>query len=351
MTNTKSMQTNDMPVFAITGISLDIPKTKQTPKITAMELKQPLTVKKISIDYTAKPISLEPDLSIDRDATKNVRVLQPQTNRKYGTVSMAAASASVRIVQSPTRNNYGTQGRLEPRITKTKALNIDAENNSLDITNIDLPAIELYSKQNIIPKTKQPPQIETEELSEVFPQKKLAINSVFRNKRNSLTNRDYLISVDNSENIASSDDADSGHNPIHASNRVIVFDGTSDDEFNATNGDDIFYLGSDSILEGGRGDDKFFVQSGGDNILLGGKGSDEFWIFNGEIPESANIIADFEVGKDVIGILGSSSLGIDASTLDFQEVDGNTEVLIKNQTLAVFYNVTASDINSSIVFI
>ncbi|AFY58340.1 hypothetical protein Riv7116_5979 [Rivularia sp. PCC 7116] len=448
MTHKISMETNDVTAFAITGISLDIPNSKQTSKITAMELKQPLPVKDLSIDYAAKPktaLSSETDLSIDRDATKNLTALQPATNRKYGSISMAAASASVRIVKSPTFNKYGNQGRSEPRITKTESLNVEAEDNSLDITHIDLPIIEFHSKPKIILKTRQAAQIETEEIPEATPQKKLAVNSVFGNKRNSLSNKDYSTSVDNSENIASSEfssgvkaevntvevdstnqkeaaytdssqnlaelkltdtqfsefdvsknsplvetannlpdsktssdresivkadldnavddipddsdqnqysiDADSGDDVIHVSNRVTVIDGTSDDEFNATDGDDIFYLGSNSILEGGIGDDKFFVQSGGDNILFGGKGSDEFWIFNGEIPESANIIADFEVGNDVIGIVGSSSLGIDASTLDLQEVDGNTEVLIKNQTLAVFNNVTASDIHSSIVFI
>ncbi len=60
----------------------------------------------------------------------------------------------------------------------------------------------------------------------------------------------------------------------------------------------------------GEGEDKFFVQSGGDNILSGGAGADQFWIVSGEIAESANTIVDFEVGSDVIGILGSAALDI-----------------------------------------
>jgi glycerophosphoryl diester phosphodiesterase len=61
---------------------------------------------------------------------------------------------------------------------------------------------------------------------------------------------------------------------------------------------------------GGVGDDRFFVGEGGDNILTGGLGRDLFWIANGTIPEQVNVITDFTVGEDLIGLADAASLGI-----------------------------------------
>ncbi|MGF1673973.1 MAG: hypothetical protein ACFCUV_09850 [Rivularia sp. (in: cyanobacteria)] len=140
-----------------------------------------------------------------------------------------------------------------------------------------------------------------------------------------------------------------------------VFGGAGNDELDATDsmggnrmsggeGDDIFYLGMNDRALGGAGDDQFYVQSGGDNILSGGTGADQFWIVSAELPEAANTIIDFEIGTDVIGILGSASLGIDASTLELNVVDGNTEIGFAGQTLAMLNGVTGLDINTSVVF-
>lgn len=139
-----------------------------------------------------------------------------------------------------------------------------------------------------------------------------------------------------------------------------VFAGSGDDEIDlafggnnnrvdAGSGNDVIYLSSGNRVLGGAGDDKFFA-SGGDNIISGGPGADQFWIVSGEIPDSANVIVDFEVGNDVIGILGSASLGIDASTLTLNEMDGNTEIGFSGQRLAILNDVTDLDVNTSVVF-
>lgn len=143
-------------------------------------------------------------------------------------------------------------------------------------------------------------------------------------------------------------------------NSDIVFTGAGDDEIDlvfggdknrvdAGSGNDVIFLSSQNRALGGEGDDKFFV-SGGNNILSGGEGADQFWIVNGEIPQSGNTIVDFEIGTDVIGILGSAGLGIDADTLKLTEMDGNTKIAFNDQTLAMVNGVTALDVEQSIVF-
>jgi glycerophosphoryl diester phosphodiesterase len=125
--------------------------------------------------------------------------------------------------------------------------------------------------------------------------------------------------------------------------------GGSNNRVDAGSGDDIVYLGNQNRVLGGEGDDKFFA-SGGDNIISGGAGADQFWIVTAEIPESANTIVDFEVGTDVIGILGSAGLGISSNTLELTEMDGNTKIAFGGNTLAMVNGVTGLDVGDSFVF-
>ncbi len=152
----------------------------------------------------------------------------------------------------------------------------------------------------------------------------------------------------------------SGEDIISVSKGDRVFGGAGNDVFDATDamggnrmsggdGDDIFFLGKQDRALGGNDLDKFFVQSGGDNLIAGGEGADQFWIVSGELPEHANTVLDFEVGTDVIGILGSESLGISADTLELREIDGNTDIFFNNQKLAEINGVTGLD-NTSFVF-
>ncbi len=123
---------------------------------------------------------------------------------------------------------------------------------------------------------------------------------------------------------------EAGHNLIFTGNGDdVIFVGRNDrvyggggqDEFDALDsrggnrlfgelGHDRFFLGSADILVGGDGDDHFFVGEGGDNILTGNLGNDLFWIANGTIPEQLNVITDFTIGEDLLGLAGTASLGI-----------------------------------------
>jgi len=110
-------------------------------------------------------------------------------------------------------------------------------------------------------------------------------------------------------------DAGSGKDTIDLANNDRVFGGEGIDILDASDasgyrasggaGDDTFYLGSTGRALGGDGDDRFFVQAGGGNLLSGGVGADQFWIFGAQNPASANTVLDFQVGTDVIGLIGS----------------------------------------------
>ncbi len=101
----------------------------------------------------------------------------------------------------------------------------------------------------------------------------------------------------------------------------LVNGGKGQDEFDALDSgggnhlfggsdNDSFFLGSGDNLAGGEGNDNFFVGEGGNNILTGNLGKDLFWIANGTIPDQLNIITDFAIGEDLLGLAGTASLGI-----------------------------------------
>ncbi|MBD2535936.1 alkaline phosphatase [Nostoc flagelliforme FACHB-838] len=153
----------------------------------------------------------------------------------------------------------------------------------------------------------------------------------------------------------------SGDDVIYVNKGDRAFGGDGNDIFDATDGkggnrlsggagDDVFYLGKDDRALGGDGDDKLYVQFGGNNLISGGKGKDQFWIVSGELPEAANTILDFEKGTDVIGILGSASLGINANTIAVNTVGGNTAIAFGGETLATLNGITDVDVNTSFVF-
>ena len=156
----------------------------------------------------------------------------------------------------------------------------------------------------------------------------------------------------------------SGDDIIFVSHGDRAFGGIGSDTFDATEargdnrmsggaGDDIFFLGKNDRVIGGAGNDQFYAQSGEDNVIAGGAGDDQFWIVSGELPQTANTITDFEIGEDVIGILGSESLGISADSLEVNQVGDSTEISFDDRTLAILSNQEASllDTNDNSQFI
>ena len=150
-------------------------------------------------------------------------------------------------------------------------------------------------------------------------------------------------------------DSGSGNDTIFAGNNDVVFGSSGNDHLYASDvsgyrlsggvGDDTFYLGSNGRALGGDGKDEFYVSLGGGNLISGGAGADEFWIVNAELPKAANTVLDFQKGTDVIGVLGISS-----SSLTLNVLNGNTEIGLLGQTVAIVNGVTGLDINTNFVF-
>jgi Ca2+-binding RTX toxin-like protein len=149
-------------------------------------------------------------------------------------------------------------------------------------------------------------------------------------------------------------DLGSGNDVIYVANNDRSFGSTGDDIFEANDakdyrisagaGNDTLFLGTNGRALGGDGNDKLFVGNGGGNYLSGGAGADQFWIANVEIPGAANTIVDFQIGTDVIGIQGATSLGINATSLKLNQVGADTAINFGSQTLAVLTGMQASNL-------
>ena len=153
-----------------------------------------------------------------------------------------------------------------------------------------------------------------------------------------------------------------GDDELFAGTDERLFGGDGDDILDASVGDggnrlyggdgnDLFFLGRDDRLVGGEGGDRFFASAGGGNTITGGSGVDEFWIVNGELPDSANIITDFEPGMDTIGIGG-----IVASSLEdliFTQDGSATVISFSGSDLAIFSETEVNTLanNANFVFV
>ena len=141
---------------------------------------------------------------------------------------------------------------------------------------------------------------------------------------------------------------------IRDSNQLI-FTGDADDLIDlslskdnnriyAGSGDDTLILGAKDRIFGNEGDDRFFATSGGDNTITGGAGADQFWLASAELPNTANIITDFTLDEDILGIAG---LNIGFDDLNFNQNGLDTIIKIGETDLAVLINTNITEINNS----
>ncbi|MDZ8064842.1 MAG: esterase-like activity of phytase family protein [Nostoc sp. DedQUE08] len=105
----------------------------------------------------------------------------------------------------------------------------------------------------------------------------------------------------------------------------------SNNRLNGGSGDDKLFSNFNDSLSGGAGDDVLFAGQQGGNRLSGGTGVDQFWIANASLPTSKNIVTDFAIGTDKIGLGGIGVTQFSALTLLQQGSDtlvksGNTEL-------------------------
>lgn len=111
------------------------------------------------------------------------------------------------------------------------------------------------------------------------------------------------------------------------------------------NGDDHFFFTRSNLIFGGNGIDRFFAGEEGGSTLYGGSNPDLFWIFNGVFPNSTNIINDFTLGEDIIGLAGVEA-DTDFQDLELAQQDGNTLISLQ-QEIAILKGIESSDLREN----
>ncbi|MEH1832598.1 MAG: esterase-like activity of phytase family protein [Nostoc sp.] len=110
-------------------------------------------------------------------------------------------------------------------------------------------------------------------------------------------------------------------------------------------GDDKLFSSVNDSLFGGDGDDVLFAGQDGGNRLTGGAGADQFWIANTSLPTSKNIITDFAIGIDKIGLGG---IGVNQfSTLTLLQQGSDTIVKTGNTELASLLGITSTSLTAN----
>ncbi|MEH1768428.1 MAG: phytase [Nostoc sp.] len=110
-------------------------------------------------------------------------------------------------------------------------------------------------------------------------------------------------------------------------------------------GDDKLFSNANDSLFGGDGDDVLFAGQQGGNSLAGGTGADQFWIANASLPTSKNIVTDFAIGIDKIGLGG---IGVSQfSGLTLLQQSNDTLVKIGNTDLVLLVGITSTNLTAN----
>ncbi|MEH2360109.1 phytase [Nostoc sp.] len=128
--------------------------------------------------------------------------------------------------------------------------------------------------------------------------------------------------------------------------------GGSNNRLYGGSGDDKLFSNVNDSLFGGDGDDLLFAgQQGSDPYgglrqrLSGGAGADQFWIANASLPASKNIVTDFAIGIDKIGLGGVGVTQFSGLTLLQQ--GGNTIVKTGNTELVSLLLITSTSLTAN----
>ncbi|MEM8830370.1 MAG: serine hydrolase [Cyanobacteria bacterium P01_G01_bin.19] len=128
-----------------------------------------------------------------------------------------------------------------------------------------------------------------------------------------------------------------------ANDIVDLSTGEGNNRVYAGNGDDTLILGESDRILAGDGSDRIFVTNGGNNTITGGAGTDQFWIASAEIPQEANIITDFTVGEDVMGIAG---LGVGFVDVSMTDLEGDVLIAARGSDLAILQGVDETSLTA-----
>ncbi|NEU81987.1 esterase-like activity of phytase family protein [Nostoc sp. UIC 10630] len=127
-------------------------------------------------------------------------------------------------------------------------------------------------------------------------------------------------------------------------NDTLKNNGSNNRLYGGSGNDKLFSNFNDS-LSGGDGDDVLFAGQQGGNRLTGGTGADQFWIANASLPTSKNIVTDFAIAIDKIGLGGIGVTQFSALTLLQQGSD--TLVKAGNTELASLVGVTSTSLTAN----
>jgi glycerophosphoryl diester phosphodiesterase len=128
-------------------------------------------------------------------------------------------------------------------------------------------------------------------------------------------------------------------------NDTIISNGSNNRLYGGS-GDDKLFSNTNDYLFGGDGDDVLFAGKAGGNRLTGGAGADQFWIANGSLPTAKNIVTDFTLGTDVIGLGGISGVS-KFSDLTLLQQGGDTLVKTGNTELVSLLGITANTLTAN----
>ncbi|MFN6445512.1 MAG: esterase-like activity of phytase family protein [Nostoc sp. DedSLP05] len=127
-------------------------------------------------------------------------------------------------------------------------------------------------------------------------------------------------------------------------NDTLTSNGSNNSLYGGT-GDDKLFSNANDALFGGNGDDALFAGQAGGNRLTGGTGADQFWIANASLPTSKNIVTDFTIGIDKIGLGG---IGVNQfSALTLLQQGSDTLVKTGNTELALLVGITSTSITAN----
>ena len=337
--------TTDYNIGKKSNISVEIVSDSVTKDKTENPSLFPIIDKNIDdkdFDIDLNKIKDIPETSLSKEIPQleTTSISQPAF-RRGGTYSIASASASVRIVNSP--NN------ISKSFTKSAGVKPTQTTDSQDVKIIDyLPAINISERPNITSEIKQ--ILQNSRNIFLKPSEK-KIDDLDKLDSNLVSEKSRDVSVIKTDFHKTNNYYDDSRNDY--SIKIIITNNLEDGVIASPSDeqlDNLFYVAENENAIGSKANDIFFVQPDAGNILSGGAGSDQFWIVNRQVPESTSTIIDFEIGSDMIGIIGSSSLGISPSTLKLNEINGNTEVNFNGQILAVINDVTGLDISKNFIF-
>lgn len=134
---------------------------------------------------------------------------------------------------------------------------------------------------------------------------------------------------------------------------VDVSQAGAGNRIDAGSGDDLVLAGTENRIILGMGDDILFVGSGaGGNLITTGAGSDQVWLIQdiNALPESANIVSDFDAAEDAIGF-ANTDLSFDnkGDLWNYEQVGADVMISAYGQEIAQLLNTSVTDANFVIV--